>query len=340
MSIDIGKKGFGTMSMTWVHHPQPLEESIKTLEHVRTKYGVKFFNGSTFYHVGPEPLNLKLLREFAIAAKDPELIFSIKGGMSREVLFKFETDKKGIDSDMELLDEYFGDLNPKPKLVYEIARVGSVPIEESIGFIYEHVKAGRIDGISLSEVGVESIKKAVAVAPISCLEVEISLFAQDIVKNGILAEAAKNQITIVAYSPLARGILTEKALEPDFLDQLKASGNHAAAFDKFQPDTFQKNMSCLKKLHDFAHNKKNITLESLSLSYLNSLSGLKEFEGIKNIPAIVPIPSGKSIERVDQNYSTLVELSPEEISEIQAILHENEVIGSRYTEALSHTLNG
>lgn len=340
MSIDIGTKGFGTMSMTWVHDPQPFEESIKTLQHVRTKYGVKFFNGATFYHFGPEELNLKLLREFAIAAKDPELIFSIKGGISKEVFLAPATDKKGIDEDMETLNKYFGDLNPKPKLVYEIARVGKVPIEESLSVIYDHVKAGTIDGISLSEVGVESIKKAVAIAPISCIEVEISLFAQDIVQNGILAEAAKHGITIVAYSPLARGILTDRALEPDFLDHLKKSGSHVVGLDKFQPENFEKNMVCLKKLYDFAHKEKNITLESLALSYLHSLSGLEDFEGIKNIPTIVPIPSGKSIPRVDQNYSSLVSLTPAEISKIQTILNENEVIGSRYNAALSHTLNG
>ncbi|CAH6719681.1 putative pyridoxal reductase [[Candida] jaroonii] len=341
MSINIGKKGFGTMSMTWTVHPQPLAESIKTLQHVRTKYGVKFFNGSTFYHVGPERLNLKLLREFAIAAKDPELIFSIKGGTSREDFRKPATDKQGIEDDMQLLDEFFGDLNPKPKLIYQVSRVGPLPYDQTIGYIQEHVKTGRIDGISISEVGVESIKKAVSVAPISCVEVEVSLFSQDIIENGILAEAAKHGITIVPYSPLCRGILTDHAVETDFLNNIPEGDIRSfIKLDKFQPENFEKNKVCLDKLYDYAHKKKNTTLESLALSYLNGLSGLKEFEGIKNLPQFVPIPSGKSIERVDQNYSNLIDLSPEDISEIQTILKENKVVGSRYNAQMERTLNG
>lgn len=341
MSINIGKKGFGTMSMTWTTNPQPLSESIKTLQHVRTKYGVKFFNGATFYNVGPERLNLKLLREFAIAAKDPELIFSIKGGASREDFRVAAVDKQGIEADMQLLDEFFGDLNPKPKLIFQVTRVGPLPYEQTIGHIYEHVKSGRIDGISVSEVGVDSIRKAVSVAPISCVEVEVSLFSQDIIENGILAEVAKHGIPIVPYSPLCRGILTDHAVETDFLKNLpKGDIRSFIKLDKFQPEIFEKNSVCLKKLYDYAHNVKKTTLESLALSYLHGLSGLEEFEGIKNLPTFVPIPSGKSIDRVDQNFANLIELSPKDISDIQAILKENKVIGSRYNSQIEKVLNG
>ncbi len=82
-----------------------------------------------------------------------------------------------------------------------------VPIEETIGFIAEYVKAGKLGGISLSEVSATSIRKAHGVHPISAVEVEFSLWSTDILDNGIATTCAELGIPLIAYSPLGRGFL-------------------------------------------------------------------------------------------------------------------------------------
>jgi len=82
-----------------------------------------------------------------------------------------------------------------------------VPIEETIGYIAEYVKAGKLGGISLSEVSAKSIRKAHSVHPISAVEVEFSLWATEILENDVAATCAELGIPIIAYSPLGRGFL-------------------------------------------------------------------------------------------------------------------------------------
>ena len=95
-----------------------------------------------------------------------------------------------------------------------MARVDpSVPYGETIGYISEYVKLGVIDGISLSEVGKESIQAALKVFPISCVELELSLFSQEVITTGILEELSKHNLPLIAYSPLCRGLLTDYAVE-------------------------------------------------------------------------------------------------------------------------------
>ena len=93
----------------------------------------------------------------------------------------------------------------------------NTPIEETVGYIAEYVKAGKVGGISLSEVGANSIRKAAGVHKISAVEVEFSLFCTDILDNGVAKACAELNIPIVAYSPLGRG----------FLVRLHPSHNHS-----------------------------------------------------------------------------------------------------------------
>lgn len=337
--IPITTKGFGTMSMTWTPTPPPFEQSIATLKYVYEKYGVKFFNGATFYQMNPEKTNLKLLQQFVEEVQDDEIVISIKGGMGPN--FMPDGSAKLINDSIESIVKHLKVGEKKPKVLFEISRVDkSVPYEESIGYIYEHVKSGKIDGISLSEVGPESIKKAVTVAPISAVEVELSLFTQDIIHNGILAEASKHQVPIIAYSPLCRGILTDHAAEhPDFLGTIDSGDiRKAIALDKFTPEIFENNKKCLKALYDFAH-KKGVSLESLAISYAESLSGIEDFYGIPKVTQIIPIPSGSTKEKNDKNFST-IKLSRADIDELQQIISNNEIKGLRYNARMQATLNG
>lgn len=338
-AVPIVTKGFGTMSMTLTATPQPFEKSIATLKYVYDKFGVKFFNGGLFYHIHPDKTNMMLLQQFVEEVKDDDLVISIKGGLGHDMVP--DGSAKLIKESVEQCVKFLKSGSTKPKVLYEMARVDpKTPYEETIGYIYDHVKSGEIDGISLSEVGPESIKKAASVAPISAIEVELSLFSQDILNNGILAEASKHNIPIIAYSPLARGILTDHAAEhPDFIGSL-GEGDFRKAFhlDRFTPEIFDANKKRLQALYDFAH-KKGVSLEGLAMSYCESLSGLEDFAGIPKVSQIIPIPSGSTKEKNERNFST-IKLSRADIDEIQEIIANTEVKGLRYNAMVEGMLNG
>lgn len=139
----------------------------------------------------------------------PDLVVSIKGGLNVTRLVP-EGSKAFIDRSVDTIVRHFPKDQPRPKLIFEIARVDPKTLyEETIGYIKEHVDNDTIYGISLSEVGVGSIQKALSVAPVECVEIEFSLICQDILQNGVLQELWENNVVVVAYSPLGRGLLTE-----------------------------------------------------------------------------------------------------------------------------------
>lgn len=342
IAVDIpGKFGFGTMSLTWTTEPKPLKEQIQALKFVTTHddFGTNLLNGGEFY--GEGGANLKLFKRF-LATNTPEqnrnLVISIKGGLGPNLQADgSETNiKKSIDN---ILKYFSTDPKNRPKLIYEIARVDpKIPYEDTISFINEYVKSGKLDGISLSEVGVESIKKAVSVATISCVELELSLLAQDILNNGILHEASKNDITIIAYSPLSRGLLTDFLVENSstFLDSIPED-DFRKHLDKFQPDIFNHNLKLIKELYKFAHDVKGVSLESLSLSWIVSLSN-RNYKGIK-LSKIIPIPSGSTPDKIKKNLSNIIELSDDDLNKIDNIVKSNPVKGLRYNEYMEETLN-
>lgn len=143
------------------------------------------------------------------------MVISIKGGLDQST-GKIDGTKAGvqrsIDNCLEVLDgKKFLDL-------FELGRVDlNVPLEETVGYMAEYVKAGKLGGISLSEVGPQSIRKAHAVHPVSAVEVEFSLYATEILENGVAATCAELGIPIIAYSPMGRGFLVSITHRIDLL---------------------------------------------------------------------------------------------------------------------------
>jgi pyridoxine 4-dehydrogenase len=174
--------------------------------HAAHSLGAVFWNGGEFY--GPPSRNsLHLLNEYF--SKYPgdadQVVLSIKGGAVPSGLVPDSSKAnviRSIDDCLKVLDgKKFLDL-------FECARLdGKTPLEETIGAIADYVKAGKIGGISLSEVSAATIRKAHAIHPVSAVEVEFSLFSTDILTNGVAKACAELGITVVAYSPLGRGFL-------------------------------------------------------------------------------------------------------------------------------------
>jgi pyridoxine 4-dehydrogenase len=334
-----GKFGFGTMSLTWTPKPKPIDEQINILKFV-SDYGIKFLNGGEFY--GENDVNLKLFQKF-LAGNTPEvnrqLVVSIKGGFGPTGP---DGSKEGVSRSIDNILSYFpADIKNRPKLIFEMARVDvKVPYEQTLGYINEYVKSGKLDGISLSEVGVGSIQKAISIASISCVELELSLFTQDILNNGILQILSEHNITVIAYSPLARGLLTDYTVEnPDtFLDNVP-DGDFKKSTGRFQPDNFKHNLHLLKLLYNFAHDVKKVSLESLALSWIVSLSQRKNFRNFKQVSKIVPIPSGSTPEKITKNLSNIVELTDDDLKTIDDFCTQHPVKGLRYDENHEKLLN-
>ncbi|RLV91584.1 hypothetical protein JA1_003774 [Spathaspora sp. JA1] len=335
-----GRFGFGTMSMTWKPVPPPTEQSVETLKFVisHKEFGTKLLNGGEFY--GPDDANLKLFKDF-LESNEPgvnqELIVSIKGAVGPDL--RPDGSKESIKRSIENIVSYFPKEN-RPKIIFEIARVDQrVPYEQTVGYIADFVKDGTIDGISLSEVGIESIRKAVSVFPISCVELELNLFSQEVISTGILKELSEHQIPLIAYSPLCRGLLTDYCVEhaDTFLDEIP-EGDFRRHLDKFQPDNFKHNLVALKKLYTYSHDVKKTTLESLALSWILKVSGEENFRGIPKVTHILPIPSGSTKARVTSNFSSFIELTDDDLKAIDKIFEESPIKGLRYTEQLEGTL--
>lgn len=317
--------GFGTMGMTWT--PAPVTQD-QANEIYLTAYnsGARFFNAGELY--GPDGLNLKYLNSFLAANPEikDDIIVSVKGGVDLKTLNP-TGDKAGIQRSIEniisLLPEKRGEL------IFECARVDpAVPIEETIGYIAEYVKAGKIGGISLSEPKVETLQRAAKVAPLSFVEIEFSLWYTDILTNGI-ADAAKNlNIPVVAYSPLGKGFLAGiiKSTKDLPKDDIRSH------FDRFAKDEIiEQNSVLLQKLKSVA-DKEGLTLAQLSLAWI-AFHNNEKYADEKKYPIFVPIPGSTKLNRIADN-SNIREITAESFAEIQKILDEVKVVGDRYNEHL------
>lgn len=338
-----GRFGYGTMNLTWNPQPPPVEQSIETLQFVtqNDKFGTKLLNGGEFY--GPDNANLKLFKQF-LAKNSPQdnekLVISIKGGFNPKT-FGPDGSKEFITQSIENVLLFFPPPGAagRPKLIYEPARVDlNHPYEETISYIADYVQAGKLDGISLSEVGIGSIHKALLVGAVLCVELELSLLCQDILENGIIDELTKHNIPVIAYSPLCRGYLTDTTVihKDTWLSSIK-EGDFRLTIEKFSPENYRHNIVLVENLYNFAHDKKQCSLEALSLSWILALSENPNYKGRK-ITKILPIPGGSTPKRIESNLSSLVKLSDDDLKEIDAICAATPVRGRRYNEA-SEALN-
>jgi pyridoxine 4-dehydrogenase len=210
----------------------------------------------------------------------------------------------------------------------------NTPIEKTVGYIAEYVKAGKLGGISLSEVGANSIRKAASVHKIAAVEVEFSLFCTDILENGVAKACAELNIPIVAYSPLGRGFLVRsRSSQSQGVPNNKQTGKYKKHDDlepdsmlrhmpRFQPDVFDENIKLMHAVEDIAQ-KKGVTPGQIALGWVLYQSG-------KNgMPTLVPIPGATTSERVKENMKP-ARLDESDMKELAQILEKFPITGERY----------
>lgn len=289
-------------------------------------HGAVLWNGGEFYGT-PEYNSLHLVAEYFTRYPDQaqDVVLSVKGGLKANM--EPDGTVEGVRRSVENVLRLLG--GKKALDIFECARVDpKTPIETTMEALAEYVRDGKIGGISLSEVKAETIRRAHKVHPICAVEVELSLWATDILENGIATTCAELKIPIVAYSPLGRGFLTGKIKTPEDIPQ----DDFRRLLPRFQPDVFGKNIEMVKHLEKLAE-RKECSPAQLALAWV------KELSGRPGLPQIIPIPGATTEERVVENTQD-VQLEEEDLREIERILKSCEITGDRYGGVMASLMNG
>ncbi|KAK2610512.1 hypothetical protein N8I77_003937 [Diaporthe amygdali] len=315
---EVGPIGFGLMGLTWRAKPCSEEQAFEAIK-AALNNGCNFFNGGEFYGKMEYNSLVLLERYFAKYPEDADkVVLSVKGAGGPSGMQPSGTEAEINRSIGNVIKQ----LNGRKKLdIFECARRDqNVSMEETFGAMQKFIDEGKLGGISLSEVRHETLLEAVKITKVVAVEVELNLFATEVLENGIAATCAKHNIPLIAYSPLGRGLLTGEIKSPDDIPE----DDMRKHFPRFQPGNFEHNLVLAEKVNEMAK-KKGVTPGQFALGWVRTLSKRP------GMPTIIPIPGATTAARVSEN-SKLVDLTDEEMNVIDEILEKMEVKGSRYPD--------
>ena len=310
-NIEISSIGLGCMGMSIAYGKRDDKESIATLER-SLELGVNFWDTSDAYGDN-EILIANVLvphrKQVVIGTK-----FGCKGALQNgkidnspaSIRQSLEDSLKRLKTDV--IDLYYAHrLDP------------AIPVEETVGILSELVWEGKIRAIGLSEVSADTLRRAHAVNPIAALQSEYSLLSREAEKE-VLPACQKLGTTFVAFSPTARGLLTNTPIDPK---DLPNDDRRVTSIPRFSVDAyFQNNLLLAQAFRELAATK-NCTASQLALAWL-----LAQGENV------VPIPGTKKRTYLLENAgATQIILNPADLQRMEAILLEYPNTGPRYNEA-------
>ncbi|KAK4190559.1 NADP-dependent oxidoreductase domain-containing protein [Podospora australis] len=320
----VGNIGFGLMGLTWRPNELSEEQSFATIK-AALEAGCNYMNGGEFYGP-PENNSLTLLSKYY--EKYPEdqdkIILNIKGCVNPD--FTPDDSPEGVKKSVGNCLRMIGGSGRITQ--FEPARKDpKVDIEVTVAALEEQVKQGNIGGVSLSEVSAATIRRAAKVAKIQSVEIELSLWNTEPLENGVAEACAELGIPILAYSPLGRGILTGHVKSFDDIPE----GDFRKILPRFQPDVFETNLRLVKEVQELAA-KKGCTPGQIAINWVLAVSRRP------GMPKIIPIPGASAPERVREN-AVEIELTEDDMAEIERIVQEFKPVGNRYHDHGMHALD-
>lgn len=309
--IQTSRLGLGCMGMSDFYGPHDDAESLRTLDRA-VELGVVFWDTADMYG----PYTNEILVGKALQRHRAAITLATKFGFvrgedphARGINGRPEYVLKACDASLQRLGIDVIDL------YYLHRKDPQVPIEETVGAMASLVKTGKVRALGLSEVSVETLKKANAVHPITAVQSEYSLWSKD-PEQGMLQACKEMEVAFVAYSPLGRGFLTGQIQSPDDF----AADDWRRISPRFQGQNFFKNLQLVEKVKAIAA-AKNITASQLALAWV-----------LAQGDHIFPIPGTRRISYLEENTGALaVALHPEELQQLDAVFT-GQVAGDRYPE--------
>jgi len=317
-NLEVSALGLGCMGMSFSYGPPKDKQEMSTLLRAAVERGITFFDTAEVY--GPF-LNEELVGEALAPFRKQVVIatkfgFDLSGSDNRPGAAGLNSRpahiKEAVEGSLKRLKVAVIDL------LYQHRVDPNVPIEDVAGAVKDLIRAGKVKHFGLSEAGVQTIRRAHAVQPLTALQSEYSLWTRTPEKE-VIPTLEELGIGFVPYSPLGKGYLTGKIDENTTFD----STDFRSTLPRFTPEALKANHALISLLGSIAQ-RKGATPAQIALAWL-----------LAQKPWIVPIPGTTKLTRLDENIGAVaVELTPDDLRSIDVAASKITIQGARYPEKL------
>jgi aryl-alcohol dehydrogenase-like predicted oxidoreductase len=313
--LEVSAVGLGCMGMSQSYGPSPDRQEMISLIRTSVERGVTFFDTAEVY--GPF-VNEELVGE---------ALFPFRGDVVIATKFGFRFDSEGCQVGLSSRPEHIKQVAdaslkrlrvPAIDLFYQHRVDLDVPIEDVAGAVKELIQEGKVKHFGLSEAAAGTIRRAHAVQPVTAVQSEYSLWTRT-PEDEVLPTLEELGIGFVPFSPLGKGFLTGKIGESTTFD----SSDIRTTIPRFTSEARRANQTLVELLGKIAAGK-NATPAQIALAWL-----------LAQKPWIVPIPGTRRLERLEENIgATAVDLTPDDLHDIESATSKIKVEGARYPEHL------
>jgi aryl-alcohol dehydrogenase-like predicted oxidoreductase len=316
-NLEVSALGLGCMGMNFSYKPFPSREESIALLRSAVELGITFFDTAEVYG----PFNNEELVGEGLAPFREQVVIATKFGIDinpdgsrgpKQVNSQPEHIKQAVEGSLKRLKIDVIDL------LYQHRVDPDVPIEDVAGAVKELIAEGKVKHFGMSEAGAKTIRRAHAVQPVTALQSEYSLWFRR-PEEEIIPTLEELGIGFVPYSPLGKGFLTGKIDESRTFDETDIR----STIPRFTPEARRANQALVDLLGEIGK-RKNATPAQIALAWL-----------LAQKPWIVPIPGTTKLHRLEENIGAVaIELTPDDLREIESAAAKITVQGARYPEKL------